>query len=491
MDHYIGIDLGTSALKALFVREDGKICAKASVPYDCSHPHEFWSEQDPSLWFNACKQAIKELVRVTGEPKVKAIGIAGQMHGLVMLDKDDKVLRPAILWNDGRSSEECKYLNETIGKEKLIQETGNIAYPGFTLPKILWMKKHEPELYQKIRTVLLPKDYLNFLLTGKKVSDLSDAAGTLVLDDKHQCWSKKMIELSGLDASCYPELMVTGDHLGNILPSIAEECHLPKTLKILQGAADNAAAAIGNGTLEDKDCNISLGTSGTIFFVTHQYTFDPNGAIHSFCYNKETYCLLACMLSAASSLKWLQDNVFESQDYNSLQEKIKEEDLGKKDLLFLPYLMGERSPINDPKAKGVFCGLSLDTKQEDLVQAVMEGVALALKDSFVRMNEIGVSVSKSTLTGGGSRSKLWRKILASALNLPLTTLSSSAGPSYGMALIGLKEDGKIDSLSRIKERVIQAKEVTLPDQELVVRYEKKYQQFKSLYADLKPFFASL
>lgn len=491
MAYYIGGDLGTSALKLTVIDEKGDIVKTIEKPYPSSFPFPSASEQDPKDWEKALKEGLKEISSSFPKEELRSLTLDGQMHGLVALDENDQVIRPAILWNDGRSSEECKYLNETIGKEKLIQETGNIAYPGFTLPKILWMKKHEPELYQKIHTVLLPKDYLNFYLTGKKLSDLSDAAGTLVLDDKHQCWSEKMIELSGLNSSCFPELTVTGDYLGNILPDIAEECHLPITLKILQGSADNAAAAIGNGTLEDGDCNISLGTSGTIFYVTHPYAFDPNGAIHSFCYNKENYCLLACMLSAASSLKWLQDNVFESQDYNSLQKKIKEEDLGKKDLLFLPYLMGERSPINDPKAKGVFCGLSLDTKQEDLVQAVMEGVALALKDSFVRMNEIGLSVSKSTLTGGGSKSKLWRKILASVLNLPLTTLSSSAGPSYGMALIGLKEDGKMDSLSRIKERVIQAKEVTLPDQELVVRYEKKYQQFKSLYADLKPFFASL
>lgn len=490
MSYCIGCDLGTSAIKLTLVDESGKALSSLEESYPSYYPASGYSEQDPKDWFTALKKGLKEL-NEKADKEVSAIAIDGQMHGLVALDEEGNVLRNAILWNDSRSQKECKYLNETIGKKTLLEETGNIAYPGFTLPKILWMKENEPELFRKIRHVLLPKDYLNYLLTGKIYTDYSDAAGTLVLDVKNRKWSKKMIEISGLQKSCYPEINETGTYLGDMKEEIAKECGFSGKVKVYQGAADNAAAAIGNGVLSDGDCNISLGTSGTIFIANNNYVFNENGAIHSFLSGNHSYCLLACMLSAASSLKWLMDNVFESEDYYGLQEKIKEENLGNNKLLFLPYMMGERSPINDPSARGVFFGLTLGTTREDMVQAVMEGVTLALKDSFVALKKMGVEIKKSTITGGGSKSPLWRKMIASALNIPISSFSASYGPSYGMALVCLTEEGYFSSLEEAKKKVIHIEGITLPDEELYARYEKKYAQFKELYQCVKPLYPKL
>lgn len=484
MSYCIGMDLGTSALKMTLVNEEGQVIETKTKEYPLILSKPGYAEQDPTNWVNALKEGLKEFARMYSD--IKGLVIDGQMHGLVALDKDFDIIRPCILWNDTRSQKQCDVLNQN--SDFLLKETGNIAFPGFTLPKILWMKENEPELYEKIRYVMLPKDYLNFVLTGNLYTDYSDAAGTLALDVKNRCWSEKMIGLIGLDMECFPKIVETGENLGEMKDELRKELGFGNKVFIYQGAADNAAAAISNGVIGDGECSLSLGTSGTIYIASKKYSYCPNGAIHSFLSGNKSYCLLGCMLSAASCLKWFNDNILENKDYSKYQDEIEEKDLGENSLYFLPYLMGERSPINDADAKGAFIGLTMSTSRKEMTQAVLEGVAFALKDSMAVIEEMGIKVSEACLTGGGSKSSLWREILSAVLNLPLHMLSSSYGPSYGMAVVGLVSMGCFPSLEEFKHSHLQVKETIYPNQELVKKYNEKYQHYKKLYPALKGLF---
>lgn len=486
MNYFIGCDLGTSALKLTLIDENGDIKRSLEEKYPLLLPKPLFSEQNPEDWKKALLAGLKK-ISIGVEENISALAIDGQMHGLVALDEKMNVLRNAILWNDSRSFEEVEYLNNEIGKENLLRETGNIAYSGFTLPKILWMKKNEIELFKKIRHVLLPKDYLNYVLTGKIYTDPSDAAGTLVYDVENKCWSKKMIEISSLEESCFPEVIPCGELIGNIKKEVRDVLGWKNEVRVYQGAADNAAAAIANGTIQDHDCNLSLGTSGTIFIDTKKYVHSRNGSIHVFNDANENYCILACMLSCASCLKWLNEEIFQTKDYQAEQEKIFLS--GKNEsLYFLPYLMGERSPINDPKAKGVFLGLSMDTKREDMTRAVMEGVAFAFKDSLLAIKEMGISIEEAKVIGGGIKSELWLEILSSVLNIPLLVLENNDGPSYGMAIRCLASEIKSKPLEEIILRKTKIKKTILPNKEIVKNYQKKYEVYKEIYPSIKKFF---
>lgn len=484
MSYCIGMDLGTSALKMTLVDEKGRVVETKTKEYPLILPKPGYAEQNPSVWVKALKEGLLEFASLYSD--IEGLVIDGQMHGLVALDKDFDVIRPCILWNDTRSQEECDVLNQDT--DFLLKETGNIAFPGFTLPKILWMKKNEPELFEKIRYIMLPKDYLNFVLTGNLYTDYSDAAGTLALDVKNRCWSKKIIEMTGLDMDCFPRIVETGENLGEMKESLRKELGFKNRVYIYQGAADNAAAAISNGVIDEGECSLSLGTSGTIYIATKNYSYCQNGAIHSFLSGNRSYCLLGCMLSAASCLKWFNDSILENKDYSKYQDEIEEKELGEGSLFFLPYLMGERSPINDANAKGAFIGLSMSTSRKEMTQAVLEGVAFALKDSMQVIEQMGIKVSDACLTGGGSKSSLWREILSSVLNLPLHMLSSSYGPSYGMAIVGLVSMHCFSSLEEFKHSQLQVKETIYPDKELVKKYEAKYERYKKLYPALKGLF---
>ena len=490
MSYCIGADLGTSAIKLTLADEKGSVIRSIEESFPLILIKPGYSEQDPSCWAEALIKGLRKISENINEDII-GIAIDGQMHGLIALDENYKVIRNAILWNDSRSDKECQYLNQVVGKKTLLSETGNIAYPGFTLPKIMWMKRNEKSLFKKIRHIMLPKDYLNFVLTGVIATDYSDAAGTLAFNVKEKKWSEKMIAISGLEESCFPDVNKTGDYLGTIKEEIRQRCHIKNDVKVYQGAADNAAAALGSGIIEDGACNISLGTSGTILVEKSTYVYDKSGAIHSFNDAQGRYCLLACMLSAASCFKWLNDEVFRLTDYSEEQRKIKDDKLGRNNVFFLPYLMGERSPINDIDAKGMFIGLSLDTDRAALSQAVFEGVCFALKDSFVQLSKMGVKINKSYLTGGGSRSHLWKKLLSSILNIPLYTVSDAYGPSYGMCITVLVSSGKYSSLSEAKKGLIEVSEVTYPDLGLVKLYRKQYSRFSKIYPAVKGLFKTL
>ena len=357
--YFIGVDLGTSAVKLLLMDEEGKIVNIVSREYPLYFPHPGWSEQKPEDWWEQSKEGIRELVKDVDKSQVAGISFGGQMHGLVILDENDNVIRPAILWNDGRTAKQTDYLNTVIGKEKLSEYTANIAFAGFTAPKILWVKENEPDNFAKICKIMLPKDYLAYRLSGAFVSDYSDASGMLLMDVKNKCWSKEMAEICGISLEMLPELHESFDAVGTLKPEVAAELGLPETCKVVAGAGDNAAAAVGTGTVGDGMCNVSLGTSGTVFISSSKFGVDSHNALHAFAHADGHYHLMGCMLSAASCNKWWMDEIIRTKEYTKEQENITK--LGENNVFFLPYLMGERSPHNNPDARGTFIGLTMDT----------------------------------------------------------------------------------------------------------------------------------
>lgn len=482
--YYIGLDLGTSALKLLLMSGQGEICKIISKEYPISFPKPGWSEQNPVDWWNAAVDGIRELVRdVVDKNQIKGISFGGQMHGLVVLDKDDHVIRPAILWNDGRTAEECKYLNEVVGTEKLSQYTANIAFAGFTAPKILWMQKHEPENFRKIHKIMLPKDYLAYRLSGVFCTDVSDASGMLLFDVEHKCWSEEMLNICGIKREQVADIYESYEAVGTITPEAAGELGLPQNVKIIAGAGDNAAAAIGTGTVGDGRCNVSLGTSGTIFISSKNFGVDENNALHSFAHADGHFHLMGCMLSAASCNKWWMEDIIGTKEYGKEQESV--QNLGENHVFFLPYLMGERSPHNDPDARGAFIGMSMDTKRSDMTLAVSEGVAFAMRDSLEVAKSLGIDIKRTTICGGGAKSLLWRKIMANVLNLEVDIIESEEGPGYGGAILAAVGCGEYDSVEEAAKKLVKVVDTVKPDSELVKKYEKRYKIFRQIYPNLK------
>ena len=488
---YIGIDLGTSAVKLLLLDESGAVLNTVSKEYPLSFPHPGWSEQRPEDWRHAVMEGVPELVAGFDAGQVAGIGAGGQMHGLVALDKDDNVIRPCILWNDGRTSAEVEYLNGAVGKDKLSAWTANIAFAGFTAPKLLWMRKNEPENFARIAKIMLPKDYINYVLTGVHCCDYSDASGMLLLDVEHKCWSKEMLELCGVTESQMPRLFESYECVGTLKPEIAAQLGLSENVKVCAGAGDNAAAAVGTGTVGEGACNISLGTSGTIFISSDSFGVDPNNALHAFAHADGNYHLMGCMLSAASCNKWLCDDILKTTDYAAEQKDITAEKLGRNHVYFLPYLMGERSPINDTNARGTFIGMTMDTTRSDLVQAVLEGVAFAIRDSFEVARSLGLDIPSSKLCGGGSRSPLWRTIFANVLGIPLELPKTEQGPGYGGAMLAMVGCGRFESVQAAADALVEVASVVEPDPSLTARYEARYRQYRTIYPALKPVFARL
>lgn len=489
--YYIGIDLGTSAVKLLLVSENGIIHNEVSKEYPVFYPRSGWSEQNPEDWWLAVCEGVRKLTPGIDKSEIIAIGCGGQMHGLVALDKDDNVIRPAILWNDGRTAEQVEYLNNIIGKDVLSENTANIAFAGFTAPKLLWMKENEPELFNKIDKIMLPKDYINYLLTGVHATDFSDASGMLLLDVKNKCWSKHMLDICGVCDDKLAKLYESYEVIGILKADVAEKLGLNERTKVVAGAGDNAAAAIGTGTIGEGKCNISLGTSGTIFISSKSFSVDINNALHAFAHADGGYHLMGCMLSAASCNKWFMDDILRDDDYDSIQAEITDGKLGENTVYFLPYLMGERSPINDTNARGTFIGMSADTSRSDMLLAVLEGVAFAIRDSFEVAKSLGINIERSNICGGGAKSPLWKKIMANVLGIPLDTVKTEQGPGYGGAILAMVGSGAYDSVCEACGALVDVAETVYPDSELTAKYEKKYRKFKKIYPSLKEVFADL
>jgi len=486
--YYIGVDLGTSALKLVMMKGNGELVKTVSKEYPLYFPRSGWSEQNPTDWFSAVKEGLKELAACADE-KIAGISFGGQMHGLVILDKDDNVLRPAILWNDGRSTEETDYLNNVIGKEKLSKLTANIAFAGFTAPKILWVKNNEPEIFEKIAKIMLPKDYISYMLSGNFSTDYSDASGMLLLDVKNKKWSKEMIDICSISEDMLPKLYESYEAVGTIKPELAKELGLNEGIKIVAGAGDNAAAAIGTATVGEGDCNISLGTSGTVFISSKNFGVDSFNALHSFAHADGNYHLMGCMLSAASCNKWWMEEILKTKDFAKEQSNI--DNLGENNVFFLPYLMGERSPHNDPDAAGTFIGMRMDTKREDMTLAVFEGVTFALRDSLEVARSLGIKIERTMICGGGAKSPLWKKLVANILNVEVDVPMSEEGPGFGAAILAAVGCGEYESVEKAAKSIIKIKEKIKPEADLVVKYEEKYQKFKRIYPALKDVFKEI
>lgn len=486
---YIGIDLGTSSVKLLLMDETGTIKNIVSKDYPLSFPKNGWSEQNPQHWYDQSIKGIKELVEPFDKSQVVGISFGGQMHGLVVLDKNDDIIRPAILWNDGRTGKETEYLNNVIGKKKLSDYTANIAFAGFTAPKILWMKNNEPENFSKIEKIMLPKDYLAYKLSNTFCTDVSDASGMLLFDVENKCWSAEMMEICGVKESQLPKIYESYEVVGTLTKEVAKELGLSENVKIIAGAGDNAAAAIGTATVGDGMCNISLGTSGTVFIASEKFGVDDNNSLHSFAHADGNYHLMGCMLSAASCNKWWIEEILQTKDYNNELNNIK--NLGKNKVFFLPYLMGERSPHNNPNARGCFIGMSMDTTRREMSQAVLEGVAFALRDSFEVAKSLGIEINSTKICGGGAKSKIWVEIIANVLNIDVEKIDIEEGPALGAAMLAAVGCKEFESVKEATNKIVKVVNTVKPNPELVSLYDDAYNKFKQIYPTVKDLYKEL
>lgn len=489
--YYIGVDLGTSAVKLLLMEGNGKIANVVSKEYPLYFPNPGWSEQKPEDWWTAVMEGLKELTEGFDKSQVAGISFGGQMHGLVILDKDDNVIRPALLWNDGRTFEETDYLNNVIGKDKLSEYTANIAFTGFTAPKILWIKNKEPENFAKIAKIMLPKDYIAYKLSGSFCTDVSDASGMLTFDVKNKCWSKEMLDICGIREDQMAKIYESYEVVGTLKPEVAAELGLSENVKIAAGAGDNAAAAVGTGTVGDGKCNISLGTSGTIFISSKEFGVDKNNALHSFAHADGKYHLMGCMLSAASCNKWWMEEIQQSKEFATEQAAITEDKLGENHVYFLPYLMGERSPHNDSNARGTFIGMTMDTSRADMYQAVLEGVAFAIRDSLEVAKSLNIPITRSKICGGGAKSPLWKKIFANVLNISLDIIESEEGPGYGGAMLAAVACGEYASVEEAAEKLVKVVDTVEPDPAIAAKYEERYRKFAQIYPAVKEIFPKI
>jgi len=478
MNRYIGVDLGTSSIKLSLVNTNGIIEKEVSETYPL-YIRGRNSEQNPTDWFDKFEIAIDKLIAGVEKQTIKGLSFSGQMHGLVLLDKKDNVLRPCILWNDSRSDKETKYLNEKIGKANLNKWTGNIAYAGFTAPKLLWVKKHQPAIFKKISKIMLPKDYLAYRLTNNFATDYSDAAGTLYLDVKHKVWSKQMLDILGISEKKLPKLYESYECVGTINKVFCSKHKLGR-IKVFMGAGDNAASAIGMGITDSNSVNISLGTSGTILIPLARFKNAKDNALHAFNHATGKWCYLGCILSAASCRKWFISQLF-GKDYDEMDKISKS--ANSDGLYFLPYLSGERSPINDTDIRGAFIGLTHTTSKADMNKALMEGVAFALKDCLEVAKLSNANPIRATICGGGSKSQLWIQIIADILDMPI--YKSNGSGSYGAALLAMYGNEEFKSFKSMNRKLIHHINPVMPIRNNVEYYKNKYETFKKLYPALK------
>jgi xylulokinase len=494
MAYFIGIDTSTTATKALLMDEKGGVLGVASKEYSFETPQPLWSEQDPALWWHATVESVRRVLANTGVDVavVKSIGLTGQMHGLVLLDEKGDVLRPAILWNDGRTGPQCDAIRLRLGREKLIQITGNDALTGFTAPKILWVQEHEPEIWKRARHILLPKDYLRYRLTGEFASDRAGGSGTILFDLAKRDWSPEVLAALDIPAEFLPRTYEGTDVTGTLSPAVASELGLPAHVSVFGGGGDQAAAAVGTGAVRAGVVSLSLGTSGVVFATTDSPVIEPDGRLHAFCHSVPgKWHLMGVMLSAAGSLRWHRDTFAPHMDYDKLLAPAAEIPAGSDGLFFLPYLTGERTPHPDPLARGAFVGLTVRHGFAHLTRAVLEGVAFGLRDNFELMKSAGLEdISQVRVTGGGARSPLWRQILADVFGAEIVTVNTEEGAAYGAALLAATGAGLFPGVESACDATIRITGATGPGEDSAV-YEEIYPLYRGLYPALKPTFTAI
>jgi xylulokinase len=493
---FLGIDLGTSSVKIIIMDEVGKVIESVSKNYDVSYPEVGWAEQNPEDWWNSTREGIKELLgrESVKSEEINGVSFSGQMHGLVLLDDNNNVLMPAILWCDQRTQKQCDFLNNEFGQDKLSKYTGNKALAGFTIPKVLWVKENRPEIYDKIAHMMLPKDYISFKLTGSFTSDVSDASGTVMFDVENRKWSKPMIDLLEIAESVLPKIYESWEVVGKVSKESSEETGLSTETLVIAGAGDQAAGAVGTGTVDAGVLSVALGTSGVVFACNEEFAVDNENRLHSFCHSNGKWHQMGVMLSAAASLQWWVDNVNMDIDGDVFEKLLFEAEnapVGSNKLLFLPYLMGERTPHSDPNAKGSFIGLNITHKRGDMTRSILEGVCFGLRDSLEILKSLGVEVKEVRVSGGGSKSRLWRQILADIFNSDVNVINSKEGPAYGAAILASVGCGLYSSVDEACKSLIKITDKVEPIKENVEKYNKFYNVYSSLYGCLKDKFEEI
>ena len=491
MTYFLGIDSSTTATKALLMDADGEVVSVASSEYTYETPRPMWTEQRPELWWQATAESVRQVLGQSGvdAADVQAVGLTGQMHGLVLLDRDGEVLRPAILWNDQRTAAECDEIRERLGKERLVQITGNDALTGFTAPKILWVKNNEPQVFDKVGRILLPKDYVRLGLTGAYAIDKAGGAGTLLFDVRKRDWSSAVVDALEIDPAWLPPTFEGTAVTGHITPQAAEITGLKAGTPVVGGGGDQAAGAVGTGAVTEGIVSLSLGTSGVVFASADQPIIEPEGRLHAFCHAVPgKWHLMGVMLSAAGSLRWYRDTLAPDADFDALIEPVAKVQPGSDGLFFLPYLTGERTPHPDPLARGAFVGLTVRHTQPHLTRAVLEGVAFGLRDSFELMKEAGLAeVSQVRVTGGGAKSPLWRQILADVLDVELVTVNTTEGAAHGAAVLAATGAGFYPDVPSACAAIIKLTGSTVPSPASAT-YQKLYPLYRELYPALRSSF---
>ena len=502
--YVVGVDLGTSGTKTVLFDTLGNVIASSTVEYPLYQPKNGYAEQKPEDWWNAAHVTLKNVITESGiaPEDIKGVGISGQMHGLVMLDEDNKVIRPAIIWCDGRTEAECAEITEKVGYEKLIEITANPALPGFTASKIMWVKNHEPENYAKCRHILLPKDYVRFMLTGEYATEVSDASGMQLLDVANRCWSDELLEILDIDKNMLAKVYESPEITGKVTAEAAALTGLAEGTIVVGGAGDNAAAAVGTGVVKENRAFTTIGTSGVVFAHTDSPKIDPKGRVHTFCCAVPgCWHIMGVTQGAGLSLKWFRDNFCQAEIQTAKEMGVdpyylmdKEADsvaIGADKLLYLPYLMGERTPHLDAKARGVFFGLSAIHGRKEMLRAVMEGVSYSLRDCLEICKEMNIEVSDMMACGGGGSSPLWRQMLADLYQCPVKTASSKEGPALGVAILAMVGAGIYESVPAACDAIIKTDKIQNPIEENIPQYEKYYALYRKIYPSLKENYAEL
>ena len=504
MKYVLGIDLGTSGTKTVLFDQEGHGVCSATVEYPMAQPQNGWAEQDPADWWHAAVSTIRTVLEKSGVDKkdVVSLGISGQMHGLVMLDKDGNVLRPSIIWCDQRTQVECDEIHEKVGKEKLISITANPALTGFTLSKIMWVRKHEPEIYAKCRHILLPKDYVRYMLTGDYATEVSDASGMQVLDVPNRCWSKELLGILDIDEALLAKVYESPEVTGHVSGEAAALTGLSVDTLVVGGAGDNAAAAVGTGVVEDGRAFTTIGTSGVVFAHTSKLAIDPLGRVHTFCCAVPgAWHVMGVTQAAGLSLKWYRDTFCQAEKdaaammgcdpYDLMNQQAAQSPIGANKLLYAPYLMGERTPHLDADCRGLFFGLSAMHTRRDMLRAVMEGVTYALKDCLSVLEGMGATPETMLACGGGGKSPLWRQMLADVFGLPVATTVNTEGPALGVAILAGVGAGLYPSVEEACRAMIHQNPAQMPIAENQPKYAAVYEVYKQLYPANRELFKAL
>ena len=492
----LGIDIGTTAVKTMLVGSDGKVLAESEVEHPVDVPRPGWSEQRPEMWWrstvDAVRKALQSAERNDRPAEIKAIGLSGQMHSSVFLDANGEAIRPALLWNDVRTTAQCHAILDKMGMDGLRGTVGNLPLEGFTAPKLLWLKENEPDNYDRLRALLLPKDYIRYRMSGDYATEPSDAAGTLLYDVRHRVWSKPVLDALEVDAGILPRVVQSTEVSGVVSPGASYELGIAAGAPIVGGGADNAAGAVGSGAVSADVMQASIGTSGAVLLPSSEPHVAEDMNLHTFCHSApDMWYLMGVILSAGSALRWLRDTIAAAQSYDSLTAQAENVPAGSDGLLFLPYLTGERTPHNDANARGVLFGLSFAHGTGHLTRAVIEGVCFAMRDSLELMRRQGASPSEVRAIGGGARSRMWLQTLANVFGLPIATVQPAGGAAYGAALLAAVGCGMFHSVEDAAQSCIATSGAVEPDASLTTAYEELYHAYKRLYPALKEEFAAL